>query len=72
MEKMAGCSGENARGLVKKKKKVKINYKFVVRLNFSKMATSMSPHILVLYGDLTLLSWRDRVSVPLLGSRKVL
>lgn len=69
MDKMSVCSGENARELVKKKKKkrVKINYKCVFRLPFSKTATSVSPHIL-LYGDLTVLSWRDRVSVPLLNS----
>lgn len=64
MDKMAGCSGENARALVIYIY-VKINYKCVVRLHLSKTATSMSPHILLLYDDLTLLSWRDRVSVPL-------
>lgn len=56
----------NAKELVKKKCQNKL--RVCGRLHFPKMATWVSPHMLLLHGDLTLLSWRDGVSVSLLDS----
>lgn len=66
MDKMVGCSREKCQRTSEKKSQNKL--RVCGRLHFPKMATWVSPHMLLLHGDLTLLSWRDGVCVSLLDS----